>query len=397
MATLCDNCGSPLVFSPSRNKMVCKMCGSEFRPESVVSADRKIREDVDAKTAASVHGTRDASMYECRIYTCNHCGGDIVINGTEASTVCMYCGNPTVVFKRVSKERRPDGIVPFSISKETAKDLIRHHLSEGKYIPSQIKNLKIEDIRGIYIPYWIVNCDFHDAVIFKGSVKQGKGRRMTYFGRSGDCRFDLLPCDASLRLNDNVAKRLEPFFYEDVRDFDEDYLSGFYSDTSDMSPSDLRAAVLKRCDEMFKAEAIRFVDAKDKEAVKSVPSADIHDDAIYMMFSAWFFTFMYKGKPVTILVNGQTGKTVGMLPVDKLKVAGLSALVFLGLSAVAFFPCLFGYAQLVWWSMYLMMFSLSLASVACTAAAKKIRRLRDNLRDTQSDLTFLYVKKRQEA
>ena len=399
MATLCKNCGGSLIYSPSKHKMTCKMCGAAFRPEEVSAADKELLLDKDATTEAKLFGRRDAASYECRIYTCNHCGANVIINGTEAATVCVYCGNPTVVFKRVAKEMKPDGIIPFSVPRDDAKMLIKTHLKNGRFIPKEIKEREPEEVRGIYIPYWIVNCDFHDSVIIKGKVQRGKRSETTYFGRSGSCSFERLPMDASLRLNDNIAKRLEPFFYDDAVDFDEDYLSGFYADASDMTVTDLRVAVLKRCDEMFCDEIMRSVDAKDRSVVKTCPTVNIHEDAVYIMIPAWFYTFMYKGRPHTVLVNGQTGKTVGTMPFNKYMIYGMMAGIFLTLSALSVLPFFFlGWETRVLLEMmspYIFSGCTVLASYLFAKSVKKYKRIMGNIFDTQSSSTFLYARKRQ--
>lgn len=396
MATLCRNCGGSLVYSPEKQRMTCRMCGATFRPEDVVSQDKEHLQNVDAPTLAEVFGTRDKASYECRIYTCSHCGGDIVVNGTEASTFCLYCGNPNIVFKRVAKQMRPDGIVPFSVSAEEAKKLIGFHLSRGSFIPTEIRQQKVDNVRGIYIPFWVVNCDFHDAILYKGSVKEGKHNRTTYFGRSGTCTLENLPCDASLRLNDNISKRLEPYYYDDVKVFDEDYLSGFFSETSDMSPADLRAAVLKRGDEMFREELTRSVKAQDVTVERSVPSVNIHSDAVYLMLPAWFYTFTYKDKPITILVNGQTGKTVGTLPFNKTKLFSLAAALFLILSALFIVPvALMPIGYYMAFFQYLLTGQILLISLLIPLSISKIKKFKANMIDTQSSSTFLYAKKRQ--
>lgn len=396
MATLCSNCGGALVYSPTSHKMSCKMCGSTFKPEEVVALGKELLVEDNGKTLAEVHGTRNPKDYKVHIYTCSHCGGDVVVNGSEASTVCVYCGNPTVVFSRVANERRPDGIVPFSIGKEEAEKLIRSHLNRGAFIPNKIKKQSLDNIRGIYVPYWIVNCDFYDSVVIKGDVKSGKHTRTTYFARAGRSRFELLPCDASLNLNDNMAKRLEPYYYDDVKDFDEDYLGGFYSDTSDMSPSDLRAAVLRRCDDMFCEEAIKNIRAQNLAVEKTRPYVNIDEDAIYLMLPVWFYTFMYNGKPNTVLVNGQTGKTVGTLPINKGKLAALTIPLFLLLAAIVLYPVIrLSLEDIVAYFPIMVSFSTVFGVSMYTIAGRKIRRIINNIKDSQSSSTFLYVRKRQ--
>ena len=402
MATICNNCGGALLYSPTRKKMYCNKCGATFKAEEVVNDSKNLLEDIDVRKSEDIFGTSAKGSYDSNIYICNHCGGEISVNGTEASTVCIYCGNPTVVFKRVAKDMRPDGIVPFSISKSEAEMLIKTHLKNGFFIPSALKKVKTENIRGIYIPYWIVNCEFHDAVMYKGTIREGKHDRTTYAVRAGSCSFKSLPVDASLSLNDNISKRLEPFFFDDAKPFDEDYLSGFYSDASDISVSDLRATVLKRCDELFAGEAMTDIPLRDKSVVRSCPSVDIKEDLVYLMLPCWFYTFTYEGKPNTILVNGQTGKTVGTLPFNRTKVFSLTAIIFALICTLMFLPSiLYGHTDSLYsYTMQLLQkytaYLLGIGMTVLGVAWAKVKKYMKSMKDTQSGSTFVYVKKRQE-
>ena len=378
MASQCQNCGGALVYSPSLQRLECRICGSTFRPERVEAY------------------ARDVKQYDCRVYTCSHCGGEIVINGTEASTVCIYCGNPAVVFTRVSKERKPDGILPFSVTKNEAGRLIEEHLKKGAFIPSGIRRLKAENITGIYIPYYVVNCDFHDAVLIESKVSHGKRRVSVYNGYAGSCEFENVGIDASSRLNDNVSKRLEPYFFDDVKDFDEDYLNGFYSDTSDINMNELQETVLNRCDEMFYEEVKSQCEGREKRLVASRPAMKLHEDIIYLMVPAWFCTFVYEGQTYTILVNGQTGKVVGALPYDRVKVSALGltlVLLFMALLLVPFYMMEPSYR--VAFGLYGTTVMVVLAASLLTLGTKKINRLKENISNTQSGTMFLYARKRQ--
>lgn len=397
MATLCSNCGGALLYSPTRHAMYCNKCGSTFKPEKVVNDSKKLLEDVDVKKASEVFGGNGNGAYDCNIYICNHCGGEIAVNGTEASTLCIYCGNPTIVFSRVTKAMRPDGVIPFSVPKSEAEMLIKMHLKKGAFIPSKIKKANPDNIRGIYIPYWIVDCEFYDAVLFKGKKKEGKNDRTTYAAQAGYSTFTNLPVDASLRLNDEICKRLEPFYFEDAKAFDEDYLSGFYSDSTDMTVSDLRKSVLLRCDELFTSESKRDIPLTNLEQVRSTPYADIKDSTVYLMVPAWFYTFTYGGKPHTILVNGQTGKTVGALPFDKAKAYTLGAVIFTVLSLIFLIPYFrldpnIRFHLMKLYLTYLLTFGIMIMGVAVA----KVKHFTKMIRSTQSGSTFVYVKKRQE-
>ena len=338
MATLCKNCSHALVFDPRTQLLVCSSCGSNFKPEEIESTAKEYREDLKAEAASEVYGTDDKSLMDCYVYTCSECGGEIIVNGTEASTTCVYCGNPNVVFSRISKQKRPEFIMPFSISKERAIVLAQNAVKKGIFVPREIKNFSVDCCRGIYLPYWIVKAKYADAVVIKGQVKQGKNSVTKYFGRAGRLEFDNLPLDASRALSDESSSKLEPFNLVNLKPFDEDYLAGFYSNVSDVTYSDVRGAALLRAQEFFNEEALNDVKtASSKEVIESCPSIKVDPDMVYAMLPAWFITFNYKGKHNTILVNGDSGKVVCGLPWKKALFFGLLIGVGIAVSVAAYF------------------------------------------------------------
>ena len=337
MATGCRNCGAALVFRPEMGRLYCSKCGSTFTPEEVEDVNKELLEDVDAVAMKDVMGYDDKSFMDCNVYTCEHCGGEIMVTDTEASTYCIYCGNPTVVFSRIAKQKRPEFILPFSVTEDQALQLVRDRIKRGFFIPPSLKKVKIENIRGIYIPYWIVNAHHQNAVFFSGKVKRGKNYVTRYYERAGTCEIENLPLDASVKLNDDSSSRLEPFNLAKLKEFNEDYLSGFYSDMADVTKGDIRMAAAKRADQMFIAEAAKSVKARDVKMITNSSDTKIEGTPVYAMLPAWFVTFEYKGKPHTVLVNGSTGKMVCALPWSKALFYTLVILVGLIIAAAAAF------------------------------------------------------------
>lgn len=143
MATLCKNCGHALIFNPASQKLECDACGSAFRPDEIEAQSRDYRQDLEAEAANEVYGTKDQNLMDCYVYLCSECGGEIIINGTEASTTCVYCGNPNVVFSRISKQKRPDYVMPFSITKDRAIAIVKHEMSKGIFIPKELSLIHI--------------------------------------------------------------------------------------------------------------------------------------------------------------------------------------------------------------------------------------------------------------
>ncbi len=183
MATLCKNCSHALVFNPASQKLECSYCGSSFTAEEVESESKEYRQDLQAESMETVYGETDGKYMDCYVYTCAECGGEIIINGSESSTTCIYCGNPNVVFSRIARQKCPDYVLPFSITKDKAVSMVRERLKKGIFVPHKIKKVDIDCVRGIYLPYWLVNAEFSGAVVLSGQVQEGKHTRTYYFGR----------------------------------------------------------------------------------------------------------------------------------------------------------------------------------------------------------------------
>lgn len=314
MAVICPNCAGKLIFSPASQKLECARCGSSFRPEDV----------------SDVYADAHSRYYDAKVYTCGHCGAEVISSDSEASTFCVYCGNPAINFTRVSKQLKPDGIIPFQITKENALDRIKEAFFKNPIIPKEVKEKAVpENLRGIYVPYWLVSCELTDASFLCGNVNTGEKFEERYYQRAGKCSFRNVPVDGSNIILDEVSRKLEPFYFEDAKDFDEDYLNGFYSNVSDMTYTDLRKAAGARCHELFASEACKTVDADGVEAIDARYWVDIQDDPLYLMMPVWFFTFMYNNEPHTVLVNGQTGKLVGTMHWEKKRIYALFWTVFL--------------------------------------------------------------------
>ena len=73
--------------------------------------------------------------------------------------------------------------------------------------------------------------------------------------------------------------------------------------------------------------------AAHEKKISSNPIAEVVR-AKYALLPVWFMTMRYRNIPYTVLVNGQTGKTVCSMPVNKVKAYGLFGSLAVGFSAL---------------------------------------------------------------
>ena len=403
MATLCKNCGHALVFNPKTQLLECGACGGAFRPEAVQADAKEFREDLKAESANEVYNSDEEKLMDCYVYSCSECGGEIIINGTEASTTCIYCGNPNVVFNRIAKQKQPEYIMPFRVTKESAVNFARRKINEGAFVPKAIKNFSVDCCRGIYLPYWIINARYYDTMIIEGKIREDDRSVTKYFGRKGFLDFKELPVDATKALSDSSSSKLEPFDLSHLKPFDEDYLAGFYSNVTDVTYRDLRSAATERGREFFAEAAMNSVSASGKKVISSYPSVDVKPDMKYVMLPAWFITFDYKGMHHTILVNGDTGKVVCALPWKKALFYAILVAIAIGAAVLSFF--VFKYLLLAMFSdsdsdssegmLRGILIIIGGIIALFTTGIRKVMRVMDNIRLTQDKAMFNFTKKRQ--
>ncbi len=332
----CTNCDASLKYNPVIKLLECENCCSVFKVEDLTPYEEPSESFTRPDTPGQYSDSPDDNeMMDCNIYSCTACGAELAINGVEASTFCAYCGQPTIVFNRVSQQMKPSYIIPFQFERDQAEGAIREKLSKGFFIPKEIRNFEVERLRGIYIPFWLFDMYYHDKQVLKGRVKSGKNTVTRYFYREGEIEFKNITTDASEQLSDESSQRLEPYDISRKREFDVGYMSGFYADRYDVPKEHAVGVAINRAEELYDEQIINTVRASSVKIIERDPEYKVHKSE-YIMLPAWFMTFRYQDEPYTVLVNGQTGKIIGAVPFHKGKVVSLYILFASLFSAIAF-------------------------------------------------------------
>lgn len=381
----CKNCGSALRFDSVSGKLVCEYCGSSFEAANY-------DEILDGEKVSY-------ETMEQRVYSCSACGAKLMINNVEAASFCAYCGQPTIVFERVSKLRKPDIILPFKITQHQAHALIKEKL-KGFFIPDDIRDIDLDVVRGIYIPFSFSDLTYEDKQVVRGKVRKGKSTYTRFFYRHGKARFKSLPVDQSVKFNDESAERLEPFPMNEFKPFDASYLSGFYADCGDEKEDRLEAKIKARASQIFNKKIEETIKAQKQMIVRNNRIVDIYEIK-YGMLPVWFFACRRDNITYTIMVNGFTGKVVGAMPFDKPKVALCSTLIGLPLCAVlgTVGGYVVKYLSLIEDDTFtdIIILIIGLISVAMGAAITKYRSFKKSRELTMESAIFELAKDRQEV
>lgn len=322
MQNKCPSCGGTLVFDADIQMMVCELCTSMFpvqeentQTPTAFEGDQ-LSQDY-ATPEATLKNSYQEELMDVHIYECKNCGAQLAINDVEAATYCAYCGQPTIVFSRIEKRKRPQYIIPFQISKNEAISNIREKLLKSDYVSDEIKHFKPDLLRGIYIPYGMFCYEIKDRrILYAQQTDINRQKTSSPFGyhfREILARIGHIPVDASYQLSNESADRLEPFFGRDLVPFDPKYLSGYYADLRDEDFSMLKSKADRRAKDMFQEKIQTLPYLLHIKTVKSDQQFTCVKSA-YTLLPVWFLVFEDDGEKYTIMVNGQTGKVVGAVP-----------------------------------------------------------------------------------
>ena len=349
----CPNCGGAIRFDPWTQEMACPYCRSEINMEALKAMDEEAEQNQESEAIDWGYeggGWRQGEQQGMAVYSCNTCGGEIVGDETLGATTCPFCDNAIVVTSRFTGTIRPDIMIPFKLGKEAALESLQKHYLGKRLLPAVFKDKNhLEEVKGVYIPFWLFNADA-DAHIEYGATKMRHWSdskydysETSYFNivREGGIGFDHVPVDGSKAMDDTLMESIEPFSMDGAVDFQTAYLAGYFANKYDVDSNESSA----RANERIKnSTASVFADT-----VTGYSSVTVKDSKIwlnsggirYALLPVWLLGTKWKDQSFQFAMNGQTGKFVGDLPLDKaafrnwfFKIFGIAAGILLLITQV---------------------------------------------------------------
>ncbi len=340
----CPCCGAGLKFDGKSQEMVCAYCDNKFTVEQL---DELARAEADEESTSEpewpdYEGTE--SEEEQTAFICQSCGAALVGDENTMATECPYCGNPAIIKERISGSLKPDYVIPFRLDKKSAEETLRKYYKGKLFLPSSFKKENtVEKLQGVYVPFWLFDCDADGTVHFNAtrvsSWRSGDYRytKTSHFLviRGGQMAFEKIPVDATTKMPDEYMDSLEPFDYGEMTEFSSAYLSGFLADRYDVSAKDSTPRATNRVKQSLQDTLRSTVHGYATVTVKSTDIHTSNSSVKYAMLPVYALNTVYRGKRYFFTMNGQTGKFVGKLPISRGKLCAFAFAVGLGLFALA--------------------------------------------------------------
>ncbi|MBE6672738.1 MAG: hypothetical protein E7599_04375 [Ruminococcaceae bacterium] len=350
----CPCCDGAITFDSKTQKMKCPYCDTELEIEAVKAYNEEMatgaEDNLSWDTSAGAQWQED-ELTGLLVYACESCGGEIVGEETTGATTCPFCGNAVVMKGAFAGDLKPDLVIPFKLSKADAKRALQRHYNK-RLVPKLFKSEnRIDEVKGVYVPFWLFDAKADAKMRYRATrVRFWSDSHYNYTStrhylvmRAGNLSFAGVPVDGSEKMDDTLMESIEPFDLSQAVDFETAYLAGYFADKYDVSAEDS----VERANERVKqstADALAST-VIGYQSVRPVSSSIQLSEgrARYALYPVWLLNTTWNGEKYTFAMNGQTGKMIGDLPMDK----GAFARWLLGVTAIGT-AAAFALSYLLW-------------------------------------------------
>ena len=362
----CPKCGATEITLNERiGKLRCDFCRFEFEPKKVEELESDITK-IEGQIIGSGATDIVASTDEVMTFKCSSCGAEVVIDtSSKLQARCHWCRNILSVNEQIPNGSIPDVVLPFSVTKDTAKGDIEKFVGKRKFYahPKFKSEFNTNNIMGVYFPYMVVDVNSHANFVGKGEegvrryVKGSGEDAKTYYDadlyeveREFDLAIDGLTIESSSdRLNkkssnktNNVINAIMPFDIDNCAKYNSNYLKGYTSEKRDINVENLKNIVDVQAKDIARHKANETLTNYDRGVAWSKEDFYIKGEqwsAAYL--PVWLYSYQQVSGDKKVLhyvaVNARTRKTMGSVPIYMPKLIGISAFVeVLGILAMVF-------------------------------------------------------------
>lgn len=362
----CPKCGATeITLNERTGKLRCDFCRFEFEPKKVEELESDITK-IEGQIIGSGATDIVASTDEVMTFKCSSCGAEVVIDtSSKLQARCHWCRNILSVNEQIPNGSIPDVVLPFSVTKDTAKGDIEKFVGKRKFYahPKFKSEFNTNNIMGVYFPYMVVDVNSHANFVGEGEegvrryVKGSGEDAKTYYDadlyeveREFDLAIDGLTIESSSdRLNkkssnktNNVINAIMPFDIDNCAKYNSNYLKGYTSEKRDINVEDLKNIVDVQAKDIARHKANETLTNYDRGVAWSKEDFYIKGEqwsAAYL--PVWLYSYQQVSGDKKVLhyvaVNARTRKTMGSVPIYMPKLIGISAFVeVLGILAMVF-------------------------------------------------------------
>jgi LSD1 subclass zinc finger protein len=354
----CAGCGALLHFAPGTNSLKCDYCGVS----NEIHNDESNREVTSVDYEIFIAGIDTARQGDnLKVVSCSNCGSQTILDEFVTSDKCPFCTAPLVLNLGSGQQYvTPHYVLPFKVTQQQGADFFNKWLKSLWWAPNDLAK-KVSGsssaLKGVYLPNWAYDTDtitaytgergdyyyttetYTETVNGQTQTKTRQVRHTSWSDASGRVavNFRNLLVPASKSLPEDTLNKLGPWKFSMLVKFDERYMSGFRSETYQLSPQQGLVKAVEQTVEDIR-DKIRNDIGGDEQRIDDTDTKYNNKAIKYLMLPVWVSAYNYNNKIYQFTINASTGEVIGQRPLSALKItlAILLAIVLIIIAVMYF-------------------------------------------------------------
>ena len=352
----CVNCGgTDIRYVIEARSLVCANCRSRYNEERLEDQVDLTGGIQDLKGITVAHSSQDLADQSTATLKCNGCGAEVVIDVHETVQVrCHWCRNYLSPNTRIPNGATPDAVAPFLVLQRDAVEIIREFVEKRKFYahPKFKREFVPENVVGVYLPYFVFDGRAHADLTGQAEIETGRWTEKhgdsstTYYSadvydvsRSFDMSIDDLLLEsnrdrgnmADASQTNNIINAILPFNVKDALRYNPNYLRGFTSERRDVNVSEMDYIVQDHLLSIARSRGDGMVGQYDRGVRWDTEHVGLQGSRwVTVYLPVWLYSYYQPELRLKhfVAVNGQNGRVMGSVPVNKAMLYLITFLIF---------------------------------------------------------------------
>lgn len=277
---------------------------------------------------------------------CQSCGATILLEPHLRTATCPFCASPSIVTRPPSPDRpQPAFVLGFVIDRDRSVQAVRRWLAGSHFFArSDFKRAAPELTRGVYLPAYlygaVANSEYSASIgenytetyttTVNGKTVTRTRTRTEWRPLQGQhtCYMVDVIVTASSGVSNEALEAIEPFDLRALRRYSDSVVSGWMAEEPSCGQ--------QQCLQLANQESVEKVGKMLNSFMPGDSFSNLqyrtrlsHEVIDLVLLPVWSFAVRYAEDrpPIQILVNGQTGRVGGKVPVSATKVTAVVVVV----------------------------------------------------------------------
>ena len=370
----CAQCGASLRFQPGQQVLVCDYCGHQqdigpgpARAPGSQTHDGDLQWDASHKAPQLVEIPLEKGLHldaasaditqTVRTLSCPNCGARVDLDDDHHASTCPFCATPVVTDTGATRRIKPQGVLPFVLTEEQAKQAMKNWLGGLWFAPSGLTAYARKDRRltGIYSPFWTFDAstrssyrgqrgDTYYETVYVTQEINGRPQRVAkqvakirWRHVSGQVARDfndvLVP--ASTALPATMTQALMPWDLAQLADYRPAFLSGFEAEGYTTPLATGHQSARRQMTQVIASDARRDIGG-DHQRIDNISSDFRAETFKHILLPIWTAAYRYNNKSYRFVVNGQSGRVSGERPWSIWKITGAVVVALVALAVIMY-------------------------------------------------------------